>query len=270
MATCRLCGGYSKQPNSNCERCDLSIFQVTETLELYLKENPAPEWLVGGISELGSVFTENPRVQGYMNTAREVTWMFTLDKLEEVSIEDILEVNYSQIPRDDIISVLEDAHIIERRNNKIFPDALVRKLGQVRLEGFQMNTPEIASKLLEIQGILAIALINSLVKRQKYIPKRALAVLHLLSQNMIRSRENIEQIIPFGVFEMATSGLTSRQMRRVQYVLGGFVDGQTKVISDLTDEGLCLKEAMVTYCEKMRERWRNNERGRADRMIRYL
>lgn len=262
MATCRLCGCYSKQPSSYCERCALSIFQVTETLELYLKENPTPEWLVGGISELGSVFTENPRTQSYLNTAREVTWMFTLDKLEEVSTDDILEVNYAQIPRDDILSVLEDAHMIERRNNKVFPGALVRKLREVRLEGFQMNTPEIASKLLEIQGILAIALINSLVKRQKYVPKRALAVLHLLSQNMIRSGENIEHIIPFEVFEMATTGLTSRQTKRVQYILSGFVDGQTRVISDVTDEGLCLKEATITYCEKMRQRWRDRERER--------
>ena len=152
--------------------------------------------------------------------------------------------------------------MIERRNSKIFPGVLVGKLRQARLEGFPMNTPEIASKLLEIQGILAIALINSLVKREKYVPKRALAVLHLLSQNMIRSGENIEQIIPFAVFEMATAGLTSRQVKRVQYILSGFVDGQTRVISDLTDEGLCLKEAMITYCEKMRERWRDRERER--------
>jgi hypothetical protein len=265
MGKCQVCGTYARNAATFCERCELSIFQVTETLELYVKMNPAPDWLVGGIRELAWIFTENPRTQGYLNTAREVTWMFTLDELEEVGVDDVMEVNYAQVPRDDILTLLEEALLVERKDDKLVPGTLVRKLRQVRLEGYAMNTPEVEARLLEIQGILSIALIGSIVKRKKYIPRRALAVLHMLSQNMIRSGESIEQVIPNDILDLVFVGLTSRQKRHVQYIMSGLADGKTKILSDVTDDGLSLKEVMVTYCEKMRERWRERERERAGR-----
>jgi len=44
--------------------------------------------------------------------------------------------------------------------------------------------------------------------------------------------------------------------------MSGFLDGHTKIISDVTDEGLSLKAVMIEYCMKMRERWRRRERER--------
>jgi hypothetical protein len=265
MGRCQICGTYARNAATLCERCELSIFQVTETLELYIKENPVPDWLIKGIGELAWIFAENPRTQGYLNTAREVTWMFTLDRSEEIGVDDVMEVNYARIPRDEILTLLEEAFIVERKGNKLFPGALVKKLQQVRLEGYAMNTYEVEGKLLEIQGILAIALIASLIKRNKYIPRRALAVLHVLSQNMIRSGETIEQVIPDDIFELALVGLTSRQKRHVQYIMIGFADGRTKILSDVTDDGVSLKDVIVAYCGKMRERWRERVRERAER-----
>jgi len=87
----------------------------------------------------------------------------------------------------------------------------------------------------------------------------------MLSQNMIRSGEKIEQVIPDEIVDLALIGLTSRQKRHVQYIMIGFADGKTKILSDVTDEGFSLKDVIITYSEKMRERWRERERERGER-----
>ncbi len=261
MTDCQICGKQIPTSKALCERCELSIFQVGEILQIYIHETPPPNWLVKAVGELGWVFREYPRTKGYLNTAVEVTWLFTLEGLDEVNADDIKEINQSGLPRDKILTILEEALIIERQGDKIYPGSLVKKLRQVRWEGYQMDTPQVQSKFLELHGILTVALTNSLIKDGAFIPRRALAIFHILSENMIRSGEDLEQVIPSYVFEIACKELSYRQQRHVKWVMSGFIDGQTKIISDITDQDeMTLKDAITQYCQRMRERWRVRER----------
>lgn len=262
LGICQICGVKLHGLGTICRRCELSIFQVTEILQTYIRESQPPDWLVSAVGELAWIFSEYPRTKGYLNTAMEVMWIFTLDGLDEVSVDGVSEVNFSGLPRDRIIALLEEAMIVERKEEKLFPGPLIRKLRQVRWEGYGLNTPEIKEKLLEIQGILSIALTRALIREGTFLPRRALAVFNMLSENMIRSGEQIKLIIPEYIYNVATARLTARQKMHVQYIMSGFLDGHTKIISDVTDEGLSLKDVMIEYCTKMRERWRRRERER--------
>jgi len=262
MNRCQICGVSAGKSLHLCRRCQLSIFQVIEILEIYIKENPPPDWLVKAISELAWIFNQYPRTKGYLNTAMEVTWMFTLDGLDEVGVDDVMEVNYSNLPRDKILALLEEAMIVERKVDRLSPGPLVRRLREVRWEGYQINTAEIQEKLLEIQGVLTVALTKSLIHTRSYLPRRALAVFNLLSSNMIRSGENINPVIPEYVYDAACSGLSSRQRKHIEWIMCGLLNGHTKIFADVTEEGLAMKDVMIEYSQKMRERWRARQRER--------
>jgi len=263
LARCEICKVYTQDGSEFCQRCELSLFQVTDIIKTYVEEDPPPHWLVDAIGELGWIFREYPRTKGYLNTAIEVTWMFILERLDEVGIDDIAEVNHSNLPRDKILTILEEASIITIEGEKVFPGIIVQKLRKVRWEGYQMDTPQIKSKLLELHGILTVALTQSMLNDKEYIPRRALAVFHMLSDNMINSGEKIEPVIPDYVFDKACGEMSERQKNKIRWVMSGFIDGQTKIISDVTERnGMTIKDEMVKYCEKMRERWRERDRER--------
>lgn len=262
MGICQICGNFTEGSATLCQRCELSLFQVTEILETYIKENPPPDWLVEAIGELSWIFREYPRTKAYLNTAMEVIWIFILDEVDEVDADEIIEVNYTVLARDRIISLLEEALIVRRKDGKILPGSLVEKIRDIRWGGYELNTPEMKKRFLEIQGILAVSLIRALIRERTFIPRRAIAVLHVLSANMMRSGEQINPVIPEEVYEIACVGLTSRQKKHIEWIMCGFLDGQTKIINDVTDKGLSLKDTMIMYSQKMRERWRTRERER--------
>lgn len=262
LGTCQICGAKRLGSETICRRCELSLFQVTDILQTYIREKQPPDWLVSAVGELAWIFSEYPRTKAYLNTAMEITWTFILDGLIEINVDDVSEVNFTMLSRDRIINLLEEAMIIKKHKEKLLPGPLVEKLRNVRWEGYQLNTPEIKEKLLEIQGILSIALTRALVREKSFLPRRALAIFHMLSENMIQSGEQIKPVIPEFVFRAASAGLTARQKRHIQYIMSGFLDGHTKIISDVVDGELSLKDVMVEYCKNMRERWRRRERER--------
>lgn len=260
MPRCEICKVNLSEGNL-CERCSLNLFQITEILDTYIHENPHPIWLLNGIRELSWIFLSYPRTMAYFNTAMEVTEMFIIDREGKISVDEIMEVNYTNLPRNKVLSLLEEAYIIERTGNDVLPGMLVRKLQQVRWEGYQMDTPQIENKLLELHGILTVALTKSLIRSREYLPRRALAILSLLSYNIISSGEGIETVIDDYMVDLAFAGLTTRQQNRIMRIMAGFFDGKTKIISDITDDGKKeLKPQVVEYLTQIRERYR--ERGR--------
>jgi len=265
MPNCEICKVYISQGNL-CERCSLNLFQITEILDTYIHENPAPNWLLNGIRELSWMFMAYPRTMAFFNTAMEVTEIFIIDREDKISVDELMEVNYTQLPRDKVLSLLEEAYIIERTGNDVFPGKLVKKLQQVRWEGYQMDTPQIESKLLELHGILTVAITRSLIRDREYLPRRALAILSLLSLHMIASGEEIGNIIDDYTVDLAFAGLGTRQQNRIMRIMAGFFDGKTKIISDITDDGKKeTKPQMIEYMSHIRERYR--ERGRERQRI---
>lgn len=263
MKSCQICGVQIDESNTFCERCRLSLFQILEILKSYVEEDPPPNWLIRGIRELSWVFREYPRTQGYFNTAMEVLELFIIDRMDEIGIQDITELNQTTLPRDKILDLLEKAFIIRRKGETILPGALTKKLQRVRWEGYDMNTPQIENRLLEVHGVLTAALSRSLIVTREYFPRRALGIFHLLSEQMMRSGEDIEPIIPEYVFISAFRDIDPRQRGRITRIMSGFLDGYTKVISNADEDGSAsLKDIMIVYCQKMRERYRERERSR--------
>lgn len=246
-----------------CERCRLSLFQILEILKSYVEEDPPPNWLIRGVRELSWIFREYPRTQGYFNTAMEILELFIIDRMDEINDQDIEELNQTALPREKVLELLEKAFIIKRKGEVVLPGALTKKLQRVRWEGYEMNTPQVESRLLEVHGVLTAALSRSLIVTKEYFPRRALAIFHLLSEQIMRSSEHVEPVIPEYVFLIAFRDINIRQRRRISRIMSGFLDGRTKVISDAEEDGTAtLKDIMVTYCEKMRERFRERERAR--------
>lgn len=234
-----------------------------DILETYIHENPPPYWLVDAVKELAWIFREYPVTQAYFNTAMELTEMFTIDRMDHVSIEEIDEINYTNLPREKILTILEEALLIERKEDNVSPGPLVKKLMMIKWEGYEMNTPEVEGKLREIHGILTVALTRSMIRDRTYLPRRALAVFYLLSNKLIADGD--VEITPFleeYSIDIAMAKLTHRQRNRLLRVMSGFLDGETKIISDRPegDGAPPLKDIMVVYLNKMRERWRTRDR----------
>ncbi len=261
---CQICGNPKLPEESTlCERCTLSTFQIFEILEIYLKENPIPIWLANTVQELAWLYKQYPRTMGYFNTALEVVETFLFMGKDLISIDGISEVNYTTLPRDNVLSLLEEALIIERNGDRISPGKLVKKLQEARWEGYQMDTPEMENKLLEMHGILVVALTKSLLRSGNYLPRQPLAIFHMLSGQILASGEKIDPILPDYIIESSTGGLSSRQISRIVRSMAGLGDGKTKIISDITpDYEKPLKDIIIEYCEKMRERYRERERER--------
>jgi len=264
MKNCQICGMLIDESENLCERCKVSLFQLFEILDIYIKEDPPPNWLIRAIRELSWIFREYPRTQGYFNTAMEALEMFIIDGMDKIKIEDITEINQTTLPRDKVLNLLEKALIIERDNEEILPGTLTKKIQRIRWEGYEMGTSQIETKLLEVHGVLTVALSKSLIENNDYIPRRALGIFHLLSEQMMASEEDIDPIIPKYVFDLAFRNIDHRQQHRIKRIMAGFLDGHTKIISDITEDGRAsMKDVIVDYCKIMRERYRERERGRS-------
>jgi hypothetical protein len=264
MANCELCGGKKYERNPYCIRCQVTMFQLMEILELYIKSDSPPKWLIDGVRELSWIFSSYPRTAAYFNTAVELLWDFLLEG-DEVNIDHLEEVNYTELPRDKIISFLEDALMIERNESILKPGRLVRKLQEIRWEGYQLDSEEMEKKLMEIHGILSVALTRSLIVSKDYLPNRSLAIFHVFSSKIIsyedQEEDQDEHTISDYIFQSAFSKLSKRQQDHLIRTMGGFMDGKTKIISDYLEEenSAILKETIISYISNMRERWRERE-----------
>jgi hypothetical protein len=241
----------------------LNLFQINEILEIYIQENQPPNWLLYGLRELHWIFSEYPITAAYINTATEVTEMFIIERKDRIDVDDVKEVNFTNLPRDKIISLLEEAFIVERKGDTILPGQLVKKLQQIRWEGYEMGSIEIQNKLLELHGILTVALTKSMIRDGNYLPQRALAVFSMLSYHMLSCEEEIEPILSEYTWDLAFAKLGTRQQNRIKRMMAGFFDGKTKIIDDITENGkIVLKPSIIEYITQMRERFRERERER--------
>lgn len=268
MGVCQICGNRTQNPSTLCKKCELSVFQVLEILRSYIEEYPPPNWITEAVKELAWVFREYPRTMGYLNTAEEVTEVFIIDREDEVRLDDLDEINFTNLPRDKVVDLLEKALIVERRGDKLLPGKLVKKLQLIRWQGYEMDTPQIEAKLLELKGILTIALTKSMIEEKDYLPQRALAILNIISEKMIYEGEEISPLIEEDIVRASFAKLTGRQKARLLRVMSGFADGKTKIIKDVPEGRgpMPLKEVMITYTKNMLERYRERARDR-DREI---
>jgi hypothetical protein len=250
-----------------CKKCQLSIFQITDILETYLKEDAPPKWIINIVKELAWIYKKNPRTMGYFNTAEEISKVFLFDSVTKISNEELKELNYSTLPNNKILSLLKEGLIVELNDEYILPGPLVKKLQQVKWEEVAISAPRLQSKLLELNGIVTIAITRAMITTKEQIPRQSLSIFHLLSNQILLSDddEDVENIIPEYSFEGTMfSLLNNMQVDRVLRTMTGFGDGSTKLIEDIDDHNeIHLNKTTTIYLNQMRERWRTRVRDRA-------
>lgn len=262
METCTYCNREAKGDSELCELHEFSLFQIAEVLTEFMNNENPPEWLLYGLRELAWIFYGHPRTAAYVNVAIEIADRFAIERLSYISPADLTEVNFTRLPPRRIIALLEDALIIKRENMLIYPGPLSLRLRSVRDLGYPLNSPEQREKALEYQGVLAISLLRSLLLEGEYIPRGALSIMTLLSIHALFTEE-ITPVISDLTWDLAFKQIPSRQENKMKRIMAGLLDGATKLIHNINDEGKPeLKIEVVSYLDNMRERFRERERTR--------
>jgi hypothetical protein len=239
------------------------LFQVAEILTDFINTEEPPEWLLAGLRELAWIFYGHPRTAAFVNAAVEVADRFAIERAPQLSIDDIKEVNYTRLSQRRVIGLLEEALIVRRKGETLYPGPLTRRLMTVRDLGYPLNSSEQRQKALEYQGILALSLLRSLLREGTYVPQGTLAIMALLAVHALSS-ENIDSEISDLTWDMAFSNIPHRQESKIRRIMAGLLDGTTKMIHNINDAGRPeLKDSVVEYLQNMRERFRKRQRERS-------
>lgn len=262
---CKLCKRNSPIRNSIfCDKCDLAQFQIETILSLYLNNESPPQWVTDGLIEIASwAYIGHPHGSGYFNTANEIVEIFAIERAETISIDELSEINYTNLPTNTVLNILKHALIIDYDTKQIFPGPISKKLLKIRWDGYEMGSQEVKMKIKEIHGIISVSLTKSLLIANRIKPQRALGLLKLMSKIILDSSAS-EKISPFITdydMDIALNKLPTRQQNKIKRQISGLSDGETKIITDKDIEGhMPLKSSVLVYLENMRERYRERER----------
>jgi len=237
-------------------------------VETYLHENPPPNWLVNGMRELHWIFLANPRTAGYINTGVEIVETFVFDGEIEIDEEYLKEMNYSLLSNSKIKKVLSDARIIEIKESSIKPGPIIHKLQQKRWEGFESGSIIFENSIREMQAILSISILRSLLNESHYMPRSAYSVFTMLSSHVMEYYN--DEIIPDRLREASWSSafffVPMRQQNKMIRRMIGLYNGDSKIINDYTENHeIELKLNVVNLLEQLRERYRFRERDQRER-----
>ena len=163
---------------------------------MYVNSDDPPDWLLRGVRELSWIFHGHPGTMAFINAAMEVADKFVIEKEDEITIEEIRELNYTIYPPLKVISILEDSYIIEREGNIIKPGVLTKRLIATRKLNLPLDSLEQQQRGLEYQAMLAITLLRTMLDDNSFfpqgLPQGALATMTLLAAHGLRSDSKIE------------------------------------------------------------------------------
>lgn len=266
-----MCKGeesYAEDDDLLCNTCRLTLFQIDEILNSYIEEGGPEPWAVKISRELDFIYNRSLITLGYFNATQEVVFRFIIDGETSFSKDDIDEVNVSSLPRDKILNLLEKGYVISIKDGAVYPGPLTLKLKETRWEGYELDTTEIVLKFQEIRGIITLALTKALIESNIRMPRAAISILSLLSNQILNSEEEIEKEIGLINQQISFGSVTERQERFLKWAIGGVNDGRTRIARDIDDEGnIILKDHVIDYLVRIRKRWREIERMREDRTI---
>lgn len=265
MTSCIYCNEQTTANSQLCENHEFALFQVAEILDEFIQSNEPSDWVLAGLRELTWIFYGHPRTAAFVNAAIEVADRFAIERVPQITINDIVEVNYTQMAQNRVISLLEEALIVEREGEILRPGPLTRRLMMVRDLGYPLDSSEQKQKALEYQGVLALALLRSMLMDGTYIPRGALSIMTLLSVHALGSSDIVPEISDL-TWDTVFRTLPNRQENKLKRIMAGLLDGVTKMIHNINDAGRPeLKASMVEYLQNMRERFRERQRSRTRR-----
>lgn len=128
IKNCMLCG-LPSHSGEICKNCEYAIFQIKE-LKSCLAENlkngkMPPEWALKAAEKISETLADYLYFLAYKKVVSEIVLYFILDDdtlREGIEIEEITELNYTSLSRDQILNDLYELEIIYiTSNRKILP-----------------------------------------------------------------------------------------------------------------------------------------------------
>lgn len=265
---CKLCRRRTSNGADFHEKCEKTLFQLNEII-FYYEDGSPPEWLSEALCELAWVYYHNVRTSGYFNVASEISERFIIENEQAIRRNEIRELGITTVPEGEILELLSEGNIITYDDKLVYPGEFLIKARDIAEKGDELGSPEATLKRKEMFGFLAVCLTRALVYFTNHgIPRTALSIFHLLSEQMIRCNEYQDTISDSAIFS-AFGDLSMRQKFNQMRRMAGFdPNGEVKIIRDIDHNGTPhLKPCMVIYVDNMRERFRSRDRDVRDRNI---
>lgn len=207
------------------------------------------------IAEFDRIYYSNLRLRVFYNTACEAVQLAIVNPNQPF---ELVEPNFSAIPKPKVLSVLQESKIISLREEKIFAGQLLKKLIRLRLSGYIFNSPEFLKQLRVIYAILTLTITKTLLKYEEFIPQKVISILRVISAHIFHNLKSIEipKEIPASAWNSGFRGLNPREEIHVQWDLLGLTPNTNPRIFEDYDsdrEQYISKQCMVYYYEHIRK-----------------
>lgn len=277
---CILCKKNPIYANDLCAACYDAIFYLEDIIDNYFAG--VHKTIADILKEFTFIYASYLQLTGYYTTTIQVMLHF-ITNLTRTTITNaqLNNFNFTKLSTDDLIDVLVRAKllIINPATPGIYTRGdLAQNLATQLRDALERNPNEIKEPAEQFFGIISLILTNALIKRkiadptQVILPRKAISLFLLFANIIIQSENNGTPIpntidISFIKEQCKIIGLTDDTINNLFYELMGFSirsPGKTNIIKqvDLSDEKVILKDNVVKFLERERDRRRDRIRVR--------
>ena len=277
---CKLCGQGC--PGDLCEECDL-LYLGTNTIYGMYRSGSVEDWAKEFVRELDFTFRRDNRAIRYFEVANEIMLLSIGRSTSRIPISDLRALRDQ--PRQEIqelMEVLALAAIARLMDDEVILDDLGLRLSQLLPTGVPLISEEFRGPAEEVRGAICVALAMTLIDSAiggngSRRPRTYLLWMKRLSRHCARFlpiTDPIDKCL-WGVefFERGRRagqyvvGISPRQREREFADVVGLGGAPSKMIERIEVKpggkfDIYLKDSVVVYLERLRERYRERERGR--------
>lgn len=293
---CPLC--RDKHYDNICRLCELVLFQTQEILNAYSSGEVTSDDMRFFVPELSFMFERDPRTRRFFTIAYEIIekaitmrnqGIFAKQRRSSIDMEvmtspymlPIKKVtalrNLSEERIRKFDKVLSKARIARLEGETIYLEEMAQRLVSDISEGADLSAESYQHEVKEMKGILCAILADTLIGQwldgdmENGRPRKYVAYMKCLSRFVEKYWEEKQmprEISIRNFFEPGDLQISSIQAEKTfaEDVLG-LGRGQSNIIQSFREKSdgkviLLLKEPVVRFLERIRERWRERPRER--------
>ena len=293
---CPLC--LDDRYDNICPLCELVLFQTQEILNAYSSGEVTPDEMRLFVPELSFTFERDPRTRRFFNIAYQIVEksinmrnqeIFTKRRRSSIDLE-VMTSPY-MLPIKKVIAlrnlskerirqfdkVLSKARIARLEGETIYLEEMAQRLVDYIPAGENLSMERYQHLVKEMKGVLCITLADTLIRQwlngdvESGRPRKYVVYMKCLSRFLKKYWEEEampQEISVYRFFESGDLKVSSKQAEKTfaEDVLG-LGTGQSNIIQSFREKSdgklvLLLKEPVVKFLERMRERWRERPRER--------
>lgn len=270
---CRLCG--ERNGDNLCLECDLVMLATDMLYEACATGGIQNDDVARNfVRELSFTFNRDPRARRYFVVADELIFRSVRDYLNApiplVQLEELRTRHPSEV--NDIMAVLEESHIARRVGNDVFLEDIGMQLAQLLPSGVRTDDEAFKASTEVMRGAICVVLGRRLIEgyldNGRYQrPRNYLLNMKRVCRPVAGFLESAGAIPPdTGDNEFFRGYVVIRsEKQRIKILMDMFNDHL--LISAVRREPgggftLVWKDSVPPFQERLRERWRERERGR--------